>query len=77
VSARVVVSREGKITQLVPFNIVAGMPASPNGGLKLMNSYAIGIEIDNPGKLQKVADGVYQNDIVTIDTNKNPPLKVE
>ncbi|WP_315826135.1 N-acetylmuramoyl-L-alanine amidase [Bradyrhizobium sp. SZCCHNG3015] len=78
VSAHVVVSREGKITQLVPFNVVAWHAGQSQWkGLKFMNSYAIGIEIDNPGKLQKVSDGVYKNDICTIDTNKNPALKVE
>jgi N-acetylmuramoyl-L-alanine amidase len=78
VSAHVVVSREGKINQLVPLNIVAWHAGQSQWkGLKLMNSYAVGIEIDNPGKLQKVSDGVYKNDIVTIDTNKNPSLKVE
>ncbi|WP_316205982.1 N-acetylmuramoyl-L-alanine amidase [Bradyrhizobium sp. SZCCHNR3058] len=78
VSAHVVVSREGKITQLVPFDVVAWHAGQSQWkGLKFMNSYAIGIEIDNPGKLQKVSDGVYKNDICTIDTNKNPSLKVE
>ncbi|WP_316207257.1 N-acetylmuramoyl-L-alanine amidase [Bradyrhizobium sp. SZCCHNR3118] len=78
VSAHVVVSREGKITQLVPFDVVAWHAGQSQWkGLKFMNSYAIGIEIDNPGKLQKVSNGVYKNDVVTIDTNKNPALKVE
>lgn len=78
VSAHVVISREGNITQLVPFNRVAWHAGvSSWKGLKYLNSYAIGIEIDNPGKLQKVREGVYRNDIVTIDTNKNPFLKVE
>jgi N-acetyl-anhydromuramyl-L-alanine amidase AmpD len=77
VSAHVVVSREGKVTQLVPFNVVAWHAGQSQWkGLKFLNSYAVGIEIDNPGKLQKVSEGVYKNDIVTIDTNKNPSLKV-
>jgi N-acetyl-anhydromuramyl-L-alanine amidase AmpD len=78
VSAHVVVSREGKITQLVPFNVVAWHAGQSQWkGKKFLNSFAVGIEIDNPGKLQKVSEGVYKNDIVTIDTNKNPSLKVE
>ena len=78
VSAHVVVSRQGKITQLVPFNVVAWHAGQSQWkGLKFMNSYAVGIEIDNPGKLQKVSDGVYKNEICTIDTNKDPSLKVE
>lgn len=78
VSAHVVVSRQGKITQLVPFNVVAWHAGQSQWkGLKFMNSYAVGIEIDNPGKLQKVSDGVYKNEICTIDTNKDQSLKVE
>ncbi|MGX9427968.1 N-acetylmuramoyl-L-alanine amidase [Bradyrhizobium sp. LeoA1S1] len=78
VSAHVVVSRDGKITQLVPFNVVAWHAGQSQWkGLKFMNSYAVGIEIDNPGKLQKVSDGVYKNEVCTIDTNKNPSLNVE
>jgi N-acetyl-anhydromuramyl-L-alanine amidase AmpD len=77
VSAHVVVSREGKITQLVPFNVVAWHAGQSQWkGKKFLNSFAVGIEIDNPGKLQKVSEGVYKNTIVTIDTNKNPSLKV-
>jgi N-acetylmuramoyl-L-alanine amidase len=77
VSAHVVVSREGKVTQLVPFNVVAWHAGQSEWkGLKFLNSYAVGIEIDNPGKLTKVSDGVYKNSVVTIDTNKNPALKV-
>ncbi|WP_316234868.1 N-acetylmuramoyl-L-alanine amidase [Bradyrhizobium sp. SZCCHNR1004] len=78
VSAHVVVSREGKITQLVPFDVVAWHAGQSQWkGLKFMNSYAVGVEIDNPGKLQKVSEGVYKNHICTIDTNKDPSLKVE
>lgn len=78
VSAHVVVSRQGKITQLVPFNVVAWHAGQSQWkGLKFMNSYAVSIEIDNPGKLQKVSDGVYKDEICTIDTNKDPSLTVE
>ncbi len=78
VSAHVVVSREGTITQLVPFNVVAWHAGQSQWkGRKFLNSYAIGIEIDNPGKMEKVSPGVYKNAVVTIDTNKNPNLKVE
>jgi N-acetyl-anhydromuramyl-L-alanine amidase AmpD len=78
VSAHIVVSRDGKITQLVPFNKVAWHAGQSQwNGRKFLNSYAIGIEIDNPGKMEKVSPGVYKNDVVTIDTNKNPNLKVE
>ncbi|WP_047308842.1 N-acetylmuramoyl-L-alanine amidase [Rhodopseudomonas palustris] len=78
VSAHVVVARDGRITQLVPFNVVAWHAGqSVWKGRKFLNGFAIGIEIDNPGKLQKVADGVYKSAVCTIDTNKDPSLVVK
>jgi N-acetylmuramoyl-L-alanine amidase len=55
-SAHVVIGKDGKITQLVPFNVVAwhaGASAWKDGTRKLtgMNKHSIGIELDNPGKL--------------------------
>ena len=55
-SAHVVIGRDGKILQLVPFNVVAwhaGASAWRDGDTRLvgMNNYAIGIELDNPGRL--------------------------
>lgn len=59
-SAHLVVGRDGSITQLVPFNMIAWHAGQSsykdrNG----FNNYAIGIEIDNAGLLTKTGD-VYQ-----------------
>ncbi|MGE3154238.1 MAG: N-acetylmuramoyl-L-alanine amidase [Nitrospiraceae bacterium] len=56
-SAHLVVGRDGAITQLAPFNIKtwhAGI--SHWEGLTGLNEYAIGIEMDNPGRLTKQGD---------------------
>lgn len=51
-SAHVVIGRDGKITQLVPFNKVAWHAgASRWEGLDGLNRYSIGIELDNAGRL--------------------------
>ncbi len=53
-SAHLVVARNGKIYQLVPFNIVAWHAGvSSFNGRKGFNKYSIGIEIDNAGILEK------------------------
>ncbi|MBC7838540.1 MAG: N-acetylmuramoyl-L-alanine amidase [Nitrospiraceae bacterium] len=56
-SAHLVLARDGTITQLAPFNIKtwhAGL--SHWNGLSGLNSYSIGIEMDNAGPLKKVGD---------------------
>ena len=56
-SAHLVLARDGTITQLAPFNIKtwhAGI--SHWDGLSGLNSYSIGIEMDNAGPLKKVGD---------------------
>ena len=56
-SAHLVMARDGSITQLAPFNVVtwhAGV--SYWDGLSGLNQYAIGIEMDNAGKLKKAGD---------------------
>jgi N-acetylmuramoyl-L-alanine amidase len=56
-SAHVVLARDGTITQLAPFNVKtwhAGL--SHWDGLSGLNSYSIGIEMDNAGPLKKVGD---------------------
>lgn len=55
-SAHLVIGKEGKVIQLVPFNVVAwhaGVSSWNDGGTQLvgMNQYSIGIELDNPGRL--------------------------
>lgn len=59
-SAHIVLGRDGSMTQLAPFNVKtwhAGM--SHWDGLSGLNSYAIGIEMENAGPLTKVG-GKYQ-----------------
>lgn len=51
VSAHLHISRLGHVTQLVPFNMVAWhCGASEWDGLKGLNKYSIGIELQNDGK---------------------------
>jgi N-acetylmuramoyl-L-alanine amidase len=59
-SAHIVVGRDGIITQIVPFNIVAWHAgASQYGGRVGFNQFSIGIEIDNAGLLEKRGDKYY------------------
>ncbi|MCF8231651.1 MAG: N-acetylmuramoyl-L-alanine amidase [Bacteroidales bacterium] len=54
VSAHVMVSAEGDITQMVPFNAKAWHAGKSHYGDRTgMNQYSIGIELDNPGVLKK------------------------
>lgn len=77
VSAHVVIGRDGTITQLVPFNVKAWHAGqSIWNGRPLLNGFSVGIEIINPGRLSKIADGVYKG-VTTIDTNKDPSLMVK
>jgi N-acetylmuramoyl-L-alanine amidase len=56
-SAHIVLGRDGSITQLVPFNVVAWHAGESQwNGIVGMNKHSIGIEIDNAGKLSKVGD---------------------
>lgn len=61
-SAHVVVDYDGKITQMVPFNIKA-WHAGPSRyqGYNGLNSHSIGIEIVNIGWLRKVGNDSYQD----------------
>ncbi len=54
-SAHVVISRDGKIYQLVPFDTIAWHAGhSQFGSRTAYNQYSIGIELDNAGQLQPV-----------------------
>ena len=53
-SAHVVVGKDGSVTQMVPFNRMAWHAGISHWEEKVgLNSYSIGIELDNPGKLQR------------------------
>lgn len=78
-SAHLVIGLDGKITQMVPFNKVAFHAGKSQwAGLVGMNSYSIGIELDNPGKLRKVGNkwvawfgGEYPENKVLVATHKH------
>lgn len=75
-SAHVVIDWRGGITQLAPFNVQC-WHAGPSkyGDRYNFNAFAIGIEHDNPGYLQKIGEGVYSG-VCVIDTNRNAEFKV-
>jgi N-acetylmuramoyl-L-alanine amidase len=53
-SAHLVIGRDGRITQLVPFNRVAWHAGQSQwAGLSGLNGYSIGIELDNAGHLER------------------------
>jgi N-acetylmuramoyl-L-alanine amidase len=59
-SAHLIIGRDGKITQMVPFNIIAWHAGeSQYGGRTGINKYSIGIEIDNAGLLEKRGDKYF------------------
>ncbi|MBN1478827.1 N-acetylmuramoyl-L-alanine amidase [candidate division KSB1 bacterium] len=56
-SAHLVIGRDGRIAQLIPFNKIAWHAGQSEWrGRTGMNKYSIGIEIDNAGKLSKSGD---------------------
>lgn len=59
-SAHLVVGRDGSITQLVPFNVIAWHAGkSAYEGRTGFNDFSIGIEIDNAGRLEKQGDRYF------------------
>jgi N-acetylmuramoyl-L-alanine amidase len=59
-SAHLVIGRDGKIAQLVPFDTVAWHAGvSSFQGRTGFNQYSIGIEIDNAGRLSQTASGNF------------------
>jgi N-acetylmuramoyl-L-alanine amidase len=58
IAAHIVIDREGKITQLVPFNRRANHAGSSTwDGVNSLNNHAIGIELVNPGWVERTATG--------------------
>ena len=59
-SAHVIIGKKGEIIQLVPFDTVAWHAGrSAWDGRSGLNHYSIGIELDNPGRLEQRAEGYY------------------
>jgi N-acetylmuramoyl-L-alanine amidase len=81
-SAHLVIGRDGQMTQLVPFNIVAWHAgASAWQGLTGLNSASLGIELDNAGRLKREGGRwrvwfkeVYPDDDVLEAVHKHDPL---
>lgn len=79
-SAHLVIGRDGTVVQMVDFNKKAWHAGkSIWGNLEGLNSYSIGIELVNSGRLSKRSDGQWVNwakniipdDQVTIATHKD------
>lgn len=61
VSAHLNLSRDGTLTQNVPFNRKAWHAGKSKwDNISGLNSYSIGIEVCNPGPLQKMSNGKYK-----------------
>ncbi|MBI1795248.1 MAG: N-acetylmuramoyl-L-alanine amidase [Chloroflexi bacterium] len=55
VSSHLVIGRDGAVTQLVPFNVIAWHAGQSYWeGYKYLNIYSIGIELDNAGKMTRI-----------------------
>lgn len=64
IAAHIIIDPEGKITQLVPFNRRANHAgASTWDGTDNLNYHSIGIELVNPGFVEKLADGSFRRAI--------------
>ncbi|MDX6189280.1 N-acetylmuramoyl-L-alanine amidase [Flavobacterium sp. Fl-318] len=75
IAAHIVVDVDGSITQLVPFNRRANHAGySVWDKVSGFNDHSIGIEIVNPGYLEKLTDGSYRRRVGT-DKNKKPVYK--
>lgn len=74
IAAHIVVDVDGTITQLVPFNRRANHAGySIWDGVSGFNDHAIGIEIVNPGFLEKLPDGSFRRHVG--DKNNKPVYK--
>lgn len=82
VSAHLVIARDGKITQMVPFDCGANHAGQSRwGNLSGLNRTSIGVELDNAGCLirsggkwvSKLARRSYPDSEVTVAVHKNDP----
>lgn len=73
IAAHIVLDYDGTITQLVPFNRRANHAGTSTwDGVDFLNSHAIGIEIVNPGFVEKLPNGTYKR-AVTNTVSKTYP----
>lgn len=79
-AAHLVIGRDGKITQLAPFNRVAWHAGQSQwAGRSGLNNFSIGIELDNAGKLERagsrwisaVSKRAYPDDDVLVANHKH------
>ncbi|HMG09718.1 MAG TPA: N-acetylmuramoyl-L-alanine amidase [Mucilaginibacter sp.] len=64
IAAHIVLDYEGTITQLIPFDHRANHAGTSTwNGVDSLNSHAIGIEIVNPGFVQKTPNGSFQRTV--------------
>ena len=77
IAAHIVLDVDGTITQLVPFNRKANHAGySSWDGVTGFNTFSIGIEVVNPGYVQKMNDGTYRRKIADAIRNKPAQYKV-
>ncbi len=75
IAAHIVLDLNGKITQMVPFNRKANHAGTSTwDGVDFFNSHSIGIEIVNPGFVEKRTNGSFRRRIGE-DKNKKPIFK--
>lgn len=81
-SAHLVIGRDGRVTQLVPFNRVAWHAGrSQWAGRSGLNNFSVGIELDNAGRLERaggrwlsaITKRVYADDDVLVANHKQDP----
>ncbi|MEI6288996.1 MAG: N-acetylmuramoyl-L-alanine amidase [Chloroflexota bacterium] len=81
VSAHIVVGRDGKVTQLIPFNLAAWHAGiSSWGNYHDLNTFSVGIELENAGILQHNGNEwvstfgkPFPDDEVLVTNHKNNP----
>lgn len=75
IAAHIVLDVDGTITQLVPFNRKANHAGTSTwDGIDFFNSHSIGIEIVNPGFVEKLSNGSFRRTI-GLDKHKKPVFK--
>jgi N-acetylmuramoyl-L-alanine amidase len=76
IAAHIVIDFDGTITQLVPFNQKANHAGTSTwDGVDNLNAHSIGIEIVNPGFVEKLSNGSFRRRTGK-DKNKNDIFKV-
>ena len=79
-AAHLVIGRDGRVTQMAPFNRIAWHAGQSQWAGRIgLNGFSIGIELDNAGKLERagnrwisaVSKRVYADDDVLVARHKN------